>query len=65
MSGTGSVRHVCQLFEFVGLAQFIASSYGAHYGVAAKMEQAIINFDHSERQRLAASMEPKEISVPT
>jgi len=63
MSGTGSVRHVCQFFELVGLDQFIASSYGAQYGVSEKMEQAIIDFDHSERERLAASMPPKEITV--
>jgi hypothetical protein len=63
MSGTGSVRHVCQLFELVGLDKFIASSYGAQYGVSAKMEQAIIDFDHCERERLAASMPPKEIAV--
>lgn len=36
MSGTGSVRHICQFFELVGLDQFIASSYGAQYGVSAK-----------------------------
>lgn len=63
MSGTGSVRHVCQFFELIGLDQFIASSYGAQYGVSEKMEQAIIDFDHSERERLAASMPPKEITV--
>ena len=63
MLGVGSVRHVCELFELVGLDQFIASSYGAQYSVSTKMEQAITDFDHSERERLAASMPPKEITV--
>jgi hypothetical protein len=63
MSGTGSVRHVCQLFELVGLDPFIASSYGAQYSVSGKMEQAIIDFDHCERQRLAASMPAKQLAV--
>jgi hypothetical protein len=59
----GSVRNVCQLFELTGLDQFIAASYGAQYSVCGKMEQAIIDFDHRERQRLADSMQPKEIAV--
>jgi len=63
MSGSGSTRHVCQLFELTGLDQFIASSYGAQYNVSVEMEQAIINFDHFEKERLAASMPSKEISV--
>jgi hypothetical protein len=63
MSGTGSVRHVCQLFELTGLNRFIASSYAAQYDVSTEMEQAIIDFDHCERKRLATSMQPKEIAV--
>lgn len=63
MSGNGSVRNVCQLFELTGLHQFIAASYATQYGVSTKMEQAIIDFDHCERDRLAASMQPKEIAV--
>lgn len=63
MSGTGSVRNVCQFFELTGLDKFIASSYGTQYGVSVKMEEAIISFDHSERDRLAASMQPKEVTV--
>ncbi len=63
MSGTGSTRHVCQLFELAGLDQFLASSYGTQYAVGVCMEQAIIKFDHVERERLAASMPPKEITV--
>ena len=63
MSGTGSVRHVCQLFELTGLHQFIASSYAAQYDVSTEMEQVIIDFDHCERKRLATSMQPKEIAV--
>lgn len=63
MSGAGSIRHVCQLLELTGLDQFVASSYGAQYDVTAKMEQAIIEFDHSEKERLGMSMPPKEITV--
>ena len=63
LSGAGSVRHVCQLFELIGIDQFIASSYGAQYNVSVNMEQAIIDFDHSERTRLAESMPHKDITV--
>jgi hypothetical protein len=63
MLAAGSVRNVCQLFELTGLDQFIAPSYGAQYGVSTKMEQAIIDFDHCEKDRLSASMPPKDIAV--
>lgn len=63
MSGTGSIRNVCQFFELTGLDKFIASSYGAQYNVSKNMEQAIVDFDHEERSRLAISMQPKEITV--
>lgn len=63
MSGTGSTRHVCQLLELAGLDQFIASSYGTQYNVCVKMEQAITEFDHIEKERLSATMPQKEITV--
>jgi len=63
MTGTGGIRHVCQFLELTGLDQFIASSYGAQQAVAAKMEQAIVDFDQEERKRLAQSMPPKQITV--
>lgn len=63
MSAAGSGRHVSQLFELTGLDQFIASSYGAQYKVSVEMEKAIIEYDHSEKERLAVSMPPKEITV--
>jgi len=63
MAGSGSIRQVCQFFELSGLSPFIASSYGTQHGVSVQMEEAIIEFDRKERERLTASMEPKEITV--
>jgi len=39
MSGTGSVRQVCQFFELTGLDQFIAPSYGAQYADSRKLTE--------------------------
>jgi hypothetical protein len=63
MSGTGSIRQVCQFFELTGLDRFIASSYGAQQIVSVKMEQAIVDFDQEERKRLAEAMPSNQITV--
>jgi len=63
MSGSGSVRQVCQFFELTGLDQFIAKSYGAQYAVSVEMEKTIVEFDQEERNRLAEFMPPKGITV--
>ena len=63
MAEAGSICQVCQFFELSGLSSFIASAYGAQYGVSVQMEEVIVELDRKERERLAASMTPKEITV--
>jgi len=63
MLGFSGIRLVCMFFELTGLDKFVASSIGAQHGVCVDMEQAIIEFDRQERERLAVSMPPKDITV--
>jgi hypothetical protein len=63
MLGSSGVRLVCMFFELTGLDKFVASSYGTQYTVSVDMQEAIVQFDHEEKQRLAESMVPKDITV--
>jgi len=63
MLGSSGIRIVCKFFELTGLDKFVASSYGAQQTVSVEMEQAIIEFDQEERERLALSMPSKNITV--
>ena len=63
LTGSCSVRHVCQFFELTGLDRFIASSYGAQHKVSGELERCIIAFDKEEKRRLAEKMPHKEITV--
>jgi hypothetical protein len=63
MLGSSGVRLVCMFFELTGLDKFVASSYGTQYTVSVDMQEAIVQFDHEEKQRLAESMAPKDITV--
>ena len=61
--GPCGIRVVCLFFELSGLDQFVAASYGPQHRVSAAMEEAVVAFDQEEKQRLAAEMEPKQITV--
>ena len=45
------------------LDHFVAASYGPQHQVATALEQAVVEFGQTERQRLAAGMPPKAITV--
>jgi Family of unknown function (DUF6399) len=61
--GPCGIRLVCLFLELTGLDHFVAASYGPQQQVSTAMEQAVVEFGQAERQRLAASMRPKEIAV--
>jgi len=63
LTGSCSVRHVCQFFELSGLDRFLASSYGAQQKVSGELQRCIIEFDEEEKHRLAEKMSYKEITV--
>ena len=59
----GGVRTVCTFLQLSGLWRVVASGYGTQQQTVKAMEEAIITFGEKERQRLAAKMEPKWITV--
>ena len=61
--GPCGIRLVCLFLELTGLDHFVAASYGPQHRVSTALEQAVVEFGQAERQRLAAGMRPKEITV--
>jgi hypothetical protein len=57
------IRSFCWFLELSLLDEFVASSYGAQREVARQMESLVDTFGQDENYRLAAAMEPKEITV--
>jgi len=61
--GPCGIRLVCLFLELTGLDHFVAASYGPQQQVSTALEQAVVEFGQTERQRLATGMPPKEITV--
>ena len=61
--GPCGIRLVCLFLELIGLNHFVAASYSPQQQVSTALEQAVMEFGQTERQRLAAGMPPKEIAV--
>jgi len=61
--GPCGIRLVCLFLELTGLDHFVAASYGSHQQVSTALEQSVVEFGEAERQRLAAGMRPKEITL--
>ena len=61
--GPCGIRLVGQLIELTGLGPFVASSYGSQQRFSAKMQAALVEYGAEERERLAAGMECKAITV--
>lgn len=61
--GPCGIRLVCLFLELTGLDHFVAASYGSQHQVSVSLEKAVVEFGQAERQRLAAGMRPKEITV--
>lgn len=63
LMGACGIRLVCLYLELTGLSQFVAAAYGSQQKVAMAMEKAVVTFGQEERNRLAANMTPKQITV--
>lgn len=61
--GACGIRLVCLYLELTGLSQFVAAAYGSQQKVAVGMDKAVVAFGREERNRLAAGMTPKQITV--
>ena len=61
--GPCGIRLVCLFLELSGLDQFVAACYGAQRKVAVVMEEAVVTFGKEEKERLAAGMATKQVTV--
>jgi hypothetical protein len=61
--GPCGIRLVCLFLELSGLDRFVAASYSAQQPVSVVLEEAVVEFGQAERERLAGSMEPRQITV--
>lgn len=57
------IRSLCTFLELSGLHHFVAASYGSQQAAALEIENQIVQFGQAEDQRLAAQMQPRDISV--
>jgi hypothetical protein len=62
-ANNAGIRSLCTFLELSGLHHFVAASYGSQQAAAEEMENQIVQFGQEEDQRLAAQMQPREISV--
>jgi Family of unknown function (DUF6399) len=61
--GTCGLRLVGEFLQRSGLNRFVASSFGSQQAIARQVEQAILDYDASQRSHLASQMTPKRITV--
>ncbi len=61
--GACGIRSVCLLLQLTGLDRFVASSYGAQQQVNHQVEQAIVDCQQHETERLAKDMHRKAITM--
>jgi hypothetical protein len=61
--GACGIRLVCLLLNLTGLDRFVAASYGVQHHVNVQVEQAIVDYQHTETPRLAKAMPRKVITV--
>jgi len=61
--GACGIRLVCLFLHLTGLDRFVAASYGAQQQVNVHIEQAIVDYDHTETPRLAKAMPHKDLTV--
>ena len=61
--GACGIRLVCLFLHLTGLDRFVAASYGAQQQVNVHIEQAIVDYDHTETPRLAKAMPHKDLPV--
>jgi hypothetical protein len=61
--GACGIRLVCLFLNLTGLNRFVAASYGAQQQINVHIEQAIVDYDHTEPPRLAKAMPKKALTV--
>ena len=61
--GACGIRLVCLLLNLTGLDRFVAASYGAQQQVNVQVEQAIVDYQHTETRDLAKAMPRKVITM--
>jgi len=61
--GACGIRLVCLFLHLTGLDRFVAASYGAQQQVNVHIEQAIVDYAHTETPRLAKAMPHKDLTV--
>jgi hypothetical protein len=59
----GGVRTICTFLQLSGLWRVVACGFGTQQSVVKAMEESIITFGEKERERLAAKMQHKRITV--
>jgi len=61
--GACGIRLVCLFLTLTGLDRFVAASYGSQQQVNRQVEQAMVDYRHTETARLAKDMPRKTITV--
>jgi hypothetical protein len=59
----GGVRPLCQFLELSGLWRVVAAGYGTQQQAVKAMEEAIVAFGAHQKESLAKSMVPRQITV--
>ena len=62
-ANNAGIRSICTFLQLSGLHHFVAASYGSQQAAAEEIENQIVQFGQEEDQRLAAQMQPRDISV--
>jgi transposase len=61
--GACGIRLVCLFLRLTGLDRFVAASYGAQQRLNRQIEEAMVDYGHSETVRLAKAMPQKDLTV--
>jgi hypothetical protein len=61
--GACGIRLVCLFLRLTGLDRFVAASYGAQQRLNRQIEEAMVDYGHSETARLAKAMPQKDLTV--
>jgi hypothetical protein len=63
LAGPAGIRLLCRFLELTHLDRFVASSFGSQQALAVRLQAELIAYGDEEKQRLAAAMPKKKITV--
>ncbi len=63
LQGGAGIRVVCQFLELSGLSAFVGASYGAHPGLNAALEEAVVAIASEQRAVLGQNRAHRQITV--